>query len=1261
MGAVMATASKTYRALGLIAGLVLGVSRPAQALFVDAAVSPGTVVPVGTAITLTMTLTAETPYNYGLGNLEADPSMRFSGCASPRILDGWYSVYPDNPMLVTPGTPSATSLDFDKGYYIPLPSSRWVQWSFTATRTGTVTFSIVAADEEHGVYEGCADPSPSTCYFPGLPNPDPTTACGFATVTITSTLTGRLNARSIGTGGVRPAGQAYVEDPVEVVMSVTNTGTAPMSVRAAMTSTEDSETTVLLASGAVPAFPVPLAGGASAMLTWTYSVTAASPAGIAEFWGDAEGTLAWAAPLSVVPAPIALTVSVWVDPDGAGPLPAAPASQGSFMADDEVWVVATLTNTSGVAFDVDPRIVVGDSDTNLVPDFSTVGGRIPAAPQTLSGSTSRMFTWKYEVDRNDYYQLTCFFMFYDMMWSVGVRGVAQSAYLPMNQVGFSVTPEIPPVVEIGTAFSATLWVANLTGRPVILDGSATVFLQTAGGPNVTITAIPPAGSRTFNAAGQSLPFVYTVMATTVGAQAWDGGIAYAELGYPGYYGCIGMTAPASTQVVAPSPLVPTLTSSTTVVNAQTPYGLTLAVFNSSTCQATLTGLEDIYGLNERPVPASNLSVRASADCPTLPCVIAPSSTVTFTWSVTPYGCGDEDWSGTMTGDWDAACLFPTGFSRPYHSNRVLVRQQASLFDPGSVTWALSPTSVVEGGTFQVVCTVAPGGQNDIKEFNLEIIPHVSSTMAWTDVVSQIGPGPTIPEPLPGCGVCVNNVCWDKGQSFTWVFRADAKGDAVGRVWFTFTASGKDPFDATPVQSVTNTGTVRILKPSVITVSALVQSEPASCAGDVQLVVEVVGDTSVYVSSLGGDPSSPGFVAFTATPSAGDILRPGVTFYDWLYTPAQAGCVSFTLSAVGVEQTGGSIVYAAATTADTRCFTAPVLGGSYLVFLPAPTAGSGTPLQVRLTVTNGGQVRADNVWIQTWSVTGTAACGGRPARVPLLTGTGYADTAAGLSGCGNSASFDWFFTTTPGGEGSLEFAVTVTGIRSDTGGPLSRSDRFCITVWPAVYATIVSAPAYVVQGRNFDVGLLVTNGSSVTMRVTPGFPVVTSASGGLVELAPGPGVVNVLPFSTGSLTARMSALASAPAGADKLLLSGGSFTAADVSGKSPVAVPVIPGPAFAVTVLPNKMVFEIGENPWHPLRGPLPVTFVAPDGGRLTIKAYNLAGELVRTLLDERNASLQGTVLWDGRNESGQPVAAGIYLLRFEGSGLKVTKKLAVVK
>ena len=99
----------------------------------------------------------------------------------------------------------------------------------------------------------------------------------------------------------------------------------------------------------------------------------------------------------------------------------------------------------------------------------------------------------------------------------------------------------------------------------------------------------------------------------------------------------------------------------------------------------------------------------------------------------------------------------------------------------------------------------------------------------------------------------------------------------------------------------------------------------------------------------------------------------------------------------------------------------------------------------------------------------------------------------------------------------------------------------------------------------------------------------------------------------------------------------------------------------VKVLLLEPRYDLLANPFNPLAGGLVVHFVNPGGGAITIRVYNMAGEPVATILDDPAAAEEGVKIWNGQNAEGQVIASGIYLIRFESGGLKVTRKLAVVK
>jgi flagellar hook assembly protein FlgD len=49
--------------------------------------------------------------------------------------------------------------------------------------------------------------------------------------------------------------------------------------------------------------------------------------------------------------------------------------------------------------------------------------------------------------------------------------------------------------------------------------------------------------------------------------------------------------------------------------------------------------------------------------------------------------------------------------------------------------------------------------------------------------------------------------------------------------------------------------------------------------------------------------------------------------------------------------------------------------------------------------------------------------------------------------------------------------------------------------------------------------------------------------------------------------------------------------------------------------------------------------------------YNTLGQRIRTLIQGNYESGIHSVVWDGRNDSGQPVGSGIYLTRFSAGAI----------
>lgn len=97
-------------------------------------------------------------------------------------------------------------------------------------------------------------------------------------------------------------------------------------------------------------------------------------------------------------------------------------------------------------------------------------------------------------------------------------------------------------------------------------------------------------------------------------------------------------------------------------------------------------------------------------------------------------------------------------------------------------------------------------------------------------------------------------------------------------------------------------------------------------------------------------------------------------------------------------------------------------------------------------------------------------------------------------------------------------------------------------------------------------------------------------------------------------------------------------------------------------LGNARVF-LNSNIFRPLQGsPLVIGFKAADNGRLTVKVFDMSGEMVR-FVDEQevDANQLYSTNWDGRNQNGEWVGSGIYIVSVYGAGTRVLKKVVVLK
>jgi hypothetical protein len=84
---------------------------------------------------------------------------------------------------------------------------------------------------------------------------------------------------------------------------------------------------------------------------------------------------------------------------------------------------------------------------------------------------------------------------------------------------------------------------------------------------------------------------------------------------------------------------------------------------------------------------------------------------------------------------------------------------------------------------------------------------------------------------------------------------------------------------------------------------------------------------------------------------------------------------------------------------------------------------------------------------------------------------------------------------------------------------------------------------------------------------------------------------------------------------------------------------------------------------NPCWGSTTLSFSTPATSRRIsqLEIYDVRGRKVRTLVNSRLVSAEYSIEWDGRDESGQSVAAGVYYARFTAAGVRLRTPIVVLR
>lgn len=86
--------------------------------------------------------------------------------------------------------------------------------------------------------------------------------------------------------------------------------------------------------------------------------------------------------------------------------------------------------------------------------------------------------------------------------------------------------------------------------------------------------------------------------------------------------------------------------------------------------------------------------------------------------------------------------------------------------------------------------------------------------------------------------------------------------------------------------------------------------------------------------------------------------------------------------------------------------------------------------------------------------------------------------------------------------------------------------------------------------------------------------------------------------------------------------------------------------------------SVDPNPFNPATT---ISFELEASARVSVRIFDVAGRLLRTLASENLGAGPHRIDWDGRDDLGRQVSSGIYFVRFEWKGYRTTRKAVMLK
>lgn len=90
-------------------------------------------------------------------------------------------------------------------------------------------------------------------------------------------------------------------------------------------------------------------------------------------------------------------------------------------------------------------------------------------------------------------------------------------------------------------------------------------------------------------------------------------------------------------------------------------------------------------------------------------------------------------------------------------------------------------------------------------------------------------------------------------------------------------------------------------------------------------------------------------------------------------------------------------------------------------------------------------------------------------------------------------------------------------------------------------------------------------------------------------------------------------------------------------------------------------FNLSQNYPNPFNAVTVISFAMPKAGHVNLEVYNILGQKVKDLVDEKVTAGYKRVVWDGKDNTGRTVASGVYFYKLRTEGFVEVMKMTLLK